>query len=81
MSQETLGEVWDMSGTLKEVRDGSVDPQGGSGWVRGPSRRSSMGRETLRKVWDGTEYTWGGPGRVGGPSGRPGTGRGTLRKV
>ena len=30
----TIGEVWDRSGTLKEVRDGSGDPKGGPGRVR-----------------------------------------------
>ena len=49
-------------GTLSEVRDGSGDHWGGSGWVGGPSLRfgtglgtlgeSRTGRETLPEVRD-----------------------------
>ena len=55
--------------TLGEVRNGSQDPKGGSGRVKGASVRSGMGQGPFR-----------GPGRVEGPSGRSGTGRGALRR-
>ena len=52
-------------GTLGEVRDGSGDPQGGLGWVGGPSVGSGTGRETLGEVRDGLRDPWGDPGQDG----------------
>ena len=57
--RKTLGEVRGHSQrsetglmTLPEVRDGSGDPQNGSGRVGRPSERSGTGRETLGEVRD-----------------------------
>ena len=62
----TLGEVQDGWGTLREVQDGSVDPQGGPGRVRGHSRSSGTGRLTLGEDLDGSVNPWEGLGRVRG---------------
>ena len=71
-------------GTHGEVRDGSRDPWGSPGQVKGPSGRFGTGWGTLEEVRDGLEELrdgWedsrGCPGRVGGPPGRVGghTGR------
>ena len=53
MSWETVVEVRDGSGTLVEVRNGSVDPRGGPGLIGGPSGRFGTGWVTLVEVWDG----------------------------
>ena len=68
-------------GTLWEVRDGLVDPQGGLGRVGGPTGRSGTGRETLEAGWDGSEDTLGSSGWVGGPLERSKIGRGTIPEV
>ena len=36
--------------SLAEVRDGSGEPRGGPGRVRGPSQLSGMGRGTIGEV-------------------------------
>ena len=67
--------------TLSEVRDGSGDPPGCPGWVRGPSERSGTGWGTLQEV----QNRLGGPpeglGLVGRPSRTSGTGWGTHLEV
>ena len=45
-------------GTLGEVRDGSEDLQGGTGWVRGPLWKSRMGWGTILEVRDGSGDPW-----------------------
>ena len=52
---ETIGEDRDWSGSIEEVRDGSLNPRGGVGRVGGPLRRSGTVRRTLREVRDGLE--------------------------
>ena len=81
MSRETLGWIWDGSGTLKLVQNGSGYPrespgrvgdgQGGPGWVGGTLGKSGTCRGTIEE----------GPGRVGGHSRMSGTGRGTHGEV
>ena len=57
--------------THSEVRDGSEDPPGGSGRVRGPTQG----------IWDGSEDLPGSPGWVGGPIRWFRMDRGTLPEV
>ena len=40
--------------TLMKVQDGSRDPRGGPGRVKGSSRRFGTGRGTLKEVQDGS---------------------------
>ena len=78
-------------GTLEEVRNGSGDRWGGSGWFVGPSGRYGTGQRTLGEVRDGSETLEEvrhgretlGEVRDGfrEPSGRSGTGRGTIGEV
>ena len=78
-------------GTLGEVRDGSVDPWGSTGWVGDPregpgqdevpTRRFWMGQMTLEEVLDRFWDPRGGQGWVGGPTRRFWTGRGMLEEV
>ena len=67
----TAGRFGTGLGTLVEVWEGSENPRGVPGRVRGPSGRSRKGRETLGVVRD----------RSGIPSGRFGTGRVTHGEV
>ena len=67
----THPEVQEGSGAFPKVKDGWVDPPGGLGQFRGPSRRSGMGLGDSQ----------GGPGLVERISRRSRTGREVLRKV
>ena len=66
-------------GTLGEVRDRSVKPRVGPGWVKKPTVRTGTGRWTTLEVRDGLGDTPGGSRRVGGPTGRSETVRGDNR--
>ena len=57
-------------GTHGDVRDGSGDPQGGSGWVGLPLGRFGTGWGTLGEVRVGSGYPLGGLGRIVGTTGR-----------
>ena len=81
--------------TLGEIQDGSRDPRGGSGWVRGLSEMSGSGRGTHWEVWKtrgvvlgtlgkirGTfEEVCGTPRRCGEPPRKSRTCRGTPGEV
>ena len=56
MGQGTIPEVRDRWGILPEVRDGSGDPRGGLGRVRGPYLKSGMVRVFLPKVRGGSGW-------------------------
>ena len=75
MGRGTLGEVRGGEETLREVRDGLMDPRGVPKRVGRLSKRSKTGRGTavpgrVTEVQDGS-----------GPSGRSGTGRETHGEV
>ena len=68
-------------GSLRFLRDGSGEPRGGQGRVKGASGWSGTGRGILGKVRVGSGEPRGGPGLVGGASGRSETGRGSIGEV
>ena len=66
--QGPLGRSGTGRGTLKVVRDGSLDPWNGQGRVGGPSRTSWTVRWTLEEDRDGSGYPREGPRWFVGPS-------------